>query len=89
MTAQQLLQSYQKGRLTPTGLILRVLSLSDKRTVSEVLEDSSPALRRQLKTFARDYKPTLKVFRGPRPNMQTVRFVRNWSATRVRAKLPR
>jgi hypothetical protein len=88
MTAQQLLRSYKNGRLTSTGLILHVLSLTDKQAVGQVLQDSPPLLRKKLKTFAREYRPTLKVFNGPRPKMQTVRFVRNWSPNRLQAKLP-
>jgi hypothetical protein len=88
MTARQLLEYYENGRLTLAGFMLEVLSLSDKPTVAEVLERSTPSLRRKLKDFAGRYRPGLKIFNGPRPRIATVRYVRNWTAPRLGAKQP-
>ena|SRR5947209_12900154 len=77
-TPKQLLRRYREGRITATGLILDVLSLPGKQRLTKVLEALPLDILEQLKDFVENYKPGVEVFRGPRPKMETVRFVREW-----------
>jgi hypothetical protein len=47
-SSQNLVQSYEKGRLTRDGLFLNLLSLSRKRDLAAVLASLSPELLAQL-----------------------------------------
>jgi hypothetical protein len=83
--AQQLLQRYQDGRFTTTGLILAVLSLTNKRVLMETLEILPRNVLRELKAFVDDYRPRMKIFRGPRPRGANVRLVREWFVSAARS----
>ncbi len=77
-TPKKLLRRYEEGRITATGLILTVLSLTGKRRLSEILEALPAEIFGQLKDFVDDYRPGMRVFYGPHPKMRAVRFVREW-----------
>ena len=78
MTAQEILERYQSGRETPTGVILEVLNLTNREAVIELLKMLPKNILRQLKNFVGYYSPSVKVFRGPIPQMGTVQIVKNW-----------
>jgi hypothetical protein len=78
VTPAQALRQYQDGHITITGLILAVLSQTNKRLVGEFLARLPPDARKELETFVQDYRPRMKVFRGPRPRAATVRLVKDW-----------
>jgi hypothetical protein len=80
MTAQEILDRYEEGRETPTGVVLDVLSLSSKRSVAEALELLPVDILKELRTFVGYYSERTGVFRGPRPKMATVRFIKDWFA---------
>src|SRR5437867_1986411 len=87
MTAQEILDRYKGGRETPTGVVLDVLSLSSKRSVAEALELLPGDILKELRTVVGYYNENTAVFRGPRPKMATVRFIKNWFAKRPRSRL--
>ena len=76
--SHDLVRSYEEGRLTLDGLFLNLLSLNRKRDFGEVLESLSPQLLAPLQAFVENHRPRAKVFNGPRPRMENVRFVRGW-----------
>jgi hypothetical protein len=77
-TPEQLLRHYQEGRITPHGLILTVLSHTGKRRLTKMLDVMPEDVLRLLKDFVDNYRPGIKVFRGPHPKALAVRFVREW-----------
>jgi hypothetical protein len=77
-TPRQLVRRYEEGRITSTGLILDVLNLAGKQRLTKMLEALPVDILEQLRDFVENYKPGREVFRGPRPKIQTVRFVREW-----------
>ena len=77
-TAEQMLNRYRQGRITSQGLALELLSLTDKRLLLELLEALPADILLELKAFVEEYRPAIKVFRGPRPRPQAVRLVRKW-----------
>ncbi len=77
-TDRQLVRRYEQGRITATGLILGVLSLPGKRRLTKMLETLPADVLEQLKDFVENYKPEMRIFHGPRPNLQAVRWVREW-----------
>src|SRR5438105_1266727 len=77
MTAQEILHQFERGQTT-TGLVLNVLSQPSKRVVAETLETLPASVLKEFRKFVGYYQPSKLVIRGPRPNMRTVRFVRQW-----------
>jgi hypothetical protein len=84
-TADQLLEHYEQGRLTAQGLILTMLSMSSKQRLTRMLGILPAELLKQLKDFVAHYDAETQVFRGPRPRIEAIRFVRQWFryATRI------
>src|SRR4051794_25335166 len=85
MTSEQILKRYERGETT-TDLVLDILSQSEQSVVSETLEKLAPELVRELEKFVRYYKPSVLVFRGPEPKMQTIQFVKTWLEQHSAAK---
>jgi hypothetical protein len=82
MTPAQALRQYEDGRITITGLILAMLSQTNKRLVEESLGRLPPEALKELEIFVQNYRPKMKVFRGPRARAATVRFVKDWLVKR-------
>jgi hypothetical protein len=81
LTPEQILKRYQAGHVTETGLMLDVLRLTDDRDVIQALEMLPEDVLNELREFVGYYTPRTRVFPGPRPNPQTVRFVKDWFVT--------
>jgi hypothetical protein len=79
---RQLVQQYEQGRITATGLILEVLSHPGKQRLAEILEALPQDILEQLKEFVENYEPGMKVFRGPRPNAKALATVKEWFGCR-------
>jgi len=82
MTPPQALRQYQDGRITISGLILAMLSQTNKRLVGESLARLPPEALKELETFVQNYRPKMKILRGPRPRAATLRFVKDWLVKR-------
>jgi hypothetical protein len=76
--AEQLLRRYEQGRVTAKGLILAVLSIPDRECLTKTMQALPAGILEQLKDFVASYRPGMRVFHGPRPKVQSVRFVREW-----------
>ncbi len=85
---ERILKRYTEGRITATGVMLEVLSLTDKAAVEEALRVLPSDVMRALRQFVSRYSVCTKVFSGPRPNMQMVRYVRGRIAKPTRVKRP-
>jgi hypothetical protein len=85
MTPQEILQRYFDGRYNVTGLILAVLCRSGKRFLTETLDILPPDLLIELKRFVHDYRPRMRIFRGPRPKRAAVEFVKEWFVRAARS----
>jgi hypothetical protein len=79
-TAQQLVEEYEEGKTTATGLMLDLLNLTSKRAVAEALDVLPLQVLRELRAFVAHYSPRTRIFRGPRPRPQNVRLVKDWFA---------
>ena len=80
----ELLAKYNRGYSTETELVLRILSLTDKKQVIESLKVLPPSIQSKVKQFVGYYRPKTRIFRGPTPDMRTVGFARVW----LEANLP-
>jgi hypothetical protein len=78
MTAQEILQQYESGDETATGVMLKVLSQNDKTVVRETLTILPYEILKDIKRFIGHYNSQTRLFNGPRPNMGTVQFVKRW-----------
>jgi hypothetical protein len=77
-TPEQLLRRYQEGRITAKGLILIVLSVTDRLRLMKILDALPADILEQLKDFVDNYEPGMKIFHGPRPRIRAVRSVSEW-----------
>jgi hypothetical protein len=75
---EELLRKYKEGRITANGVILNLLNLTGKQRLIKALEVLPDELLQPLKDFTDDYKPEMRVFRGPRPRAQSIRIVKEW-----------
>jgi hypothetical protein len=82
------LGDYEKGRITEAGLMVGLLRLTDQRIIVETLKILPPHILKKLKSFLGYYTPSTLIFNGPRPNEETVEFVRHWFANRKRRNQP-
>jgi hypothetical protein len=82
----RLLDQYQKGHITDTGLILGVLNLTDQPTIVKTLAILPRHILDELQQFVGYYTPSTQIFNGPYPNVQTVELVKNWFSSRKRFK---
>jgi hypothetical protein len=82
MTPERILRRYEAGHVTETGLMLDVLRLTDEHDVVQALESMPEDVLDELREFVGYYTPKTSVFNGPRPDMQTVRFVKEWFVRR-------
>jgi hypothetical protein len=80
VNVQKLLKAYEKGGVTLTGLILRVLGMVNESNVSCTVEGLPPEIRRELRSFVDYYGPTVLIFNAPRPSEAAVHLVREWFA---------
>jgi cobalamin biosynthesis Co2+ chelatase CbiK len=82
MTARKILERWNIGITTPSGVMMDVLTQTDKKIVIGTLEMIPPEILEKLEEFVGYYTPKTKIFNGPRPNMRTLRFVKEWFASR-------
>ena len=82
LTAQKILERWNTGYSTTCGVLLAILSQSDKKVVVEALGMIPPDLLKELEEFVGYYTPKTLIFNGPRPNASTLRFVKGWFADR-------
>jgi hypothetical protein len=59
-----------------------------KRELRQALESLSPDLLASLQTFVENHRPRAKVFNGPRPRMESVRYARQWLEHAVQTNKP-
>lgn len=76
MKIEQVLKDYRRGRTTRHGLFLHLLRLRNREKLKTIYGRLPPDLRRELKSFALQYQPTVVIINGPRPDVETVEFVR-------------
>ena len=76
--SQDLLRSYEEGRLTLDGLFLNLLSLNKSEDLEMALDSLSPELLARLQAFVENQQPRARVFNGPRPKKENVRLVKEW-----------
>jgi hypothetical protein len=77
-TPGQLLRRYQEGRITAKGLILTVLSFTNKPHLMQILDALPADILDVLKGFVDVYEPGMRIFHGPRPRIRAIRLVREW-----------
>jgi hypothetical protein len=77
-SAEELLRKYKEGRITANSVIANLLNLPGKQRLINALEVFPDDLLQKLRDFTDNYKPEIKVFRGPRPRAQSVRIVKEW-----------
>jgi hypothetical protein len=75
---EELLRKYKEGRITANGLILNLLNLTGKQRLINALEVFPDYLLRRLKDFTDNYKPEMRIFRGSRPKVQSIRIAKEW-----------
>lgn len=74
----ELIRKYKEGRITANGVILNLLSLTGKQRLIKALEVLPDELLQKLKDFTDNYKPEMKIFRGSRPKVQSIRIAKEW-----------
>ena len=84
ISAEELLRKYKEGRITADGVILNLLSLTGKQRLIKALEVLPDELLQRLKDFTDDYKPEMRIFRGSRPKVQSIRIVKEWFKNAIR-----
>ncbi len=74
----RVLEKYQEGRLTPTGLILETLALPEEEMIDEVLASLPHEVRTRFWLFVDTYGPGTVIVNGPRPREAAVLHARAW-----------
>jgi hypothetical protein len=77
------LKLYLEGQITLHGLFLNLLSLRRKSDIKQILDAMTPDLLAQLRDFVASYRPRAKIFNGPRPSPENIRFVAGWLRSSV------
>jgi hypothetical protein len=85
LSAQAILKRWQDGTSTRCGVVLDILSQSSKKVVTQAMEIIPADILAELEEFVGYYTPKTLIFNGPRPNSKTLRFVRDWFASRKKA----
>ena len=74
----RVLEKYQEGRLTPTGLILETLALPEEEMIDEILASLPQEVRTRFSLFVDTYSPDTVIVNGPRPRDGAVLHAREW-----------
>ncbi|HET6882868.1 MAG TPA: hypothetical protein VFI31_22055 [Pirellulales bacterium] len=74
--SERLLNRYNLGYSTASELMLGVLTLTNKREIKNVLRTMPEPVLCKLRHFVGYYNRETKVFNGPRPNAETVAYVK-------------
>ena len=82
---RRILDEYEKGRITATGLIFDLLSKVNHADLKEALESLPVNLVERLREFVVNYRPEVKVFRGPSPDPSAVKIARELLAGEVKS----
>ena len=82
LTAQKILNRWETGYSTRCGVVLDILSQTSKKVVTQAMEIIPADILAELEEFVGYYTPKTLIFNGPRPNSKTLRFVRDWFASR-------
>ncbi len=82
---KKILDYYEEGRITATGVVLRVLDLTDREEMREAIEILPPELLGKLRDFIETYRPDMLVFPGPPPGPDAVAMAREVLAEPVKS----
>ena len=80
---RRILDEYEEGRITATGLILDILNKVDHADLKEALESLPVDLVERVREFVENYRPEMKVFRGPPPNLVAVKLAKELLAMKA------
>ena len=78
---KSMLDLYEEGRITSTGFILDLFNKVNHVDLKDVLESLPVDLIEQVREFVENYRPEMKVFRGPPPDPIAVSLARELLAT--------
>jgi hypothetical protein len=81
---KKILDYYEEGRITATGVVLRILDLTDREEMREAIEILPPELLGKLRDFIETYRPDMLVFPGPPPGPAAVEMAREVLAEPVK-----
>jgi hypothetical protein len=80
---KSMLDLYEEGRITSTGFILDLFNKVNHVDLKDVLESLSVDLIEQVREFVENYRPEMKVFRGPPPDPIAVSLARELLAAKA------
>ena len=80
---RRILDEYEEGRTTASGFILDLLNKVNHADVKEALESLPVDLMERVREFVVNYRPEMKVFRGPPPDPIAVSIAKELLATKV------
>jgi hypothetical protein len=68
----KILREYEEGRITSTGFIIDLLNTVNHDGLKEALEALPSDLVERVREFVENYRPDMRVFRGPQPDPSAV-----------------
>jgi hypothetical protein len=80
---KSMLDLYEEGRITSTGFILDFFNKVNHVDLKDVLESLPVHLIEQVREFVENYRPEMKVFRGPPPDPIAVSLARELLAAKA------
>jgi hypothetical protein len=80
---RRILDEYEEGRITATGFILDILNKVNHADLKEALESLPVDLVERVREFVVNYRPEMKVFRGPPPDLIAVNLAKELLAAKV------
>jgi hypothetical protein len=82
---RRILDEYEEGRITATGFILDLFNEVKHADLREALESLPVDLVEQVREFVENYRPEMKVFRGPPPDPIAVEIAKELLAGKVKS----
>jgi hypothetical protein len=73
---RKLLADYAEGRLTQTGFVVELLNTLAHDDLKQSLENLPSEHIERVRDFVENYRPDVRVFRGPRPSPSAVKIAR-------------